>query len=46
MSGTAIIIILLVPILFQVVYQGYRADKRHEEIKRRLEKLGKELAGK
>lgn len=38
-TGIVVIIILLVPILFQVVYQGEKARKRHEEIMRRFEAL-------
>ena len=38
-TGITIIIVFLVVIFSQVVYQGEKARKRHEEIMRRLEKL-------
>jgi len=38
-AGITIIVILLVPILFQVVYQGIRQERRHKEILERLNKL-------
>ena len=46
MSGNTIIIILLIPIVFQAVYQGFKAERRHEEIKSRLDKIDKKLSGK
>jgi hypothetical protein len=46
LNGISIIIIILVPIFFQVVWQGYKADKRHEELKQRLDKLEIELLAK
>jgi len=47
MSGTtfgiSIIVILLVIILFQLVYQGIRQEKRHREILERLKEPGGDL---
>jgi len=44
MSGNAIIIILLVPILFQVVSHAVLAAKRHRETQARLQRI-EELVG-
>ena len=43
MTGTGVIVVLLVPILFQIVYHNIISKKRHEEIIGRLEKLEKDL---
>ncbi len=43
--GITIIVIMLVPILFQVVMQGIRAEKRYRELKEHLEKIEKKLDG-
>ncbi|MEJ2596399.1 MAG: hypothetical protein P8100_15025 [bacterium] len=40
-----IIIILLVPVLFQVVMQGIRAEKRYKELKEHLEKIERKFYG-
>ena len=36
-TGIVVIIVILVPILFQVVCQGEKARRRHEEIISRLD---------
>lgn len=43
MIGITVVIIIVVPILFQVVYHNIQSKKRHEEIKGRLEDIEKEL---
>ena len=42
-TGITIIIILLVPIFFQVIMQEFRAKKRHADIMDRLRKIEEEL---
>ena len=44
--GITVLIILLVPVLFQVVYQGIRQETRHKEILKRMEELEDLLKGK
>jgi len=43
MYGITIIIILLVPIAFQIVYQSIKQEKRHQEIKDILHRIEKKL---
>ena len=42
-NGIAIIVILLVPVLFQVARQGYVTGQRHRELLRRLDALEKKV---
>ena len=41
MVGITIIIIMLVPIFFQVIMLGMKVDKRHQEIMEKLQELSK-----
>lgn len=39
MAGNTIIVILLVPLLFQVVYLAVRQTRRHREIQEQLRRI-------
>lgn len=41
--GIAVIIILLVPILFQIVMHNYKEEKRHEELIKLLKEIKDKL---
>lgn len=46
MTGIQIIIIILVPVLFQVVYQGYKNEQRYKKLMEKLESLEDKLKNK
>ncbi|MBZ0179282.1 MAG: hypothetical protein K8F36_08325 [Melioribacteraceae bacterium] len=43
MTGTAVIVIILVPIAFQVFMLAIKQEKRHQEIKQLLKALENKL---
>lgn len=43
MTGIAVIIIILVPILFQLVLLGVKLDKRHKETVHHLRRIDDKL---
>jgi len=44
MNGNVIIVILLVPILFQLGMLAYKQTRRHREIQSRLDEIDRKLA--
>lgn len=43
--GITIIVVIRVLLLFQVIYQGIRQERRHTEILKRIEEIGKTIDG-